>query len=358
MPGSEAGLRRYTNLILLFLVLAAGCARREAEAEAEVLTLSGTTMGTVYQIRVVARAADLVPIRQEIARVLERVNRQMSVFDPQSELSVFNRERRTDVWVPVSTDTARVVADAQAISPLTGGAYDVTLGPLIRLWGFGPDGPRGEPPSRQEIISCLERVGWKRLQVRFHPPALLKQHPELELNLSSVAKGFGVDAVAISLERRGVVHYVVEIGGEIRARGHHPAGRPWRIGIARPVPGVERVYRVVTAGRLSMATSGDYQNFFTSGSRIYSHTLDPATGMPVAHPHASVTVLHERCAIADAWATALSVLPALQARETVQREQLAVLILERTAEGEITSWESPAFRVRLQESLAREGEGA
>lgn len=290
--------------ILLAVLLASGCSEPEALVE-----IHGSTMGTTYSVKLVELPPDLTAdaLKAQLDARLDTVNALMSTYRPDSELSRFNASRSTD-WFSVDPELAGLVARAQSIGALSGGAFDVTVGPLVNLWGFGPDAHPFRVPDQQTIEETRARVGHDKLDVRDQPPALRKDHPELYVDLSAIAKGYGVDQVADQLDRLGVTAYLAEIGGEIKAKGTKPGDQPWRIAIERPEATSRTVYRVVALEDDAMATSGDYRNFYEQDGRIYSHTIDPATGRPVAHALASVTVITEDCATADALATTFLVL--------------------------------------------------
>ena len=291
-------------LLLVAFLLASGCSEPDALVE-----IHGSTMGTTYSVKLVDLPPGLTAdaLKAQIDARLDTVNALMSTYRPDSELSRFNASRSTD-WFPVDPELADLVARAQSISDLSDGAFDVTVGPLVNLWGFGPDAHPFRIPDQQTIDETRTRVGHDKLDVRDQPPALRKAHPELYVDLSAIAKGYGVDQVADLLDRLGVTAYLAEIGGELGAKGTKPGDQPWRIAIERPEATSRSVYRIVALEDDAMATSGDYRNFFEQDGRIYSHTIDPGTGRPVAHALASVTVITEDCATADALATTFLVL--------------------------------------------------
>ncbi len=322
------------NLFLSFALLLSlliGCSR---SPQHEVLALQGTTMGTGYSIQVV----DLPPglerqhLQTAIDRELERVNDLMSTYRESSELSRFNRSRSKN-WFAVSPALALLVEEAQQTSEASGGAFDATVGPLVNLWGFGPGGGHDSLPSDVQIAEAQARVGHEKLRVRTDPAALRKSEPALHLDLSAIAKGYGVDRIAELLDEAGVHNYLVEIGGELRGRGYNGRGQPWRIAVERPAPGVREVYSVVELRGGAMATSGDYRNFFEADGKLYSHTIDPRTGRPVNHRLASVTVLAPTAARADALATAFLVLGPETGLALAESLRTAALFILRTPDG-------------------------
>jgi len=331
----------------LLLSLLSGCPRAPAVTE-----LVGPTMGTTYSIKVVRLPPALSPagLQRVIDRRLDVVEQIMSTYRPESELSRFNRSRDTQ-WHPASPELVQVLRTALEISARSGGAFDVTVGPLVNLWGFGPRLGSDEPPSEEAIRQALRSVGYHHLHVREDPPAIRKDLPELYVDLSGIAKGYGVDVVARLLRDQGLSDFLVEIGGEVTGRGHSQRGGPWRIGIERPDARRRTAYLVVPLDGVAVATSGDYRNYFRSGGRRYSHTIDPRTGRPVTHGLASVTVVHPSATRADAWATALMVLGREAGLELATREDLAAFFIQRDTSGGFTTVASPAFERLLAHPL-------
>lgn len=291
-------------------------------------------MGTTYSVKLAAADTDLdrEQLRIDIAAQLELLEKSMSTWMPDSELSLFNAAQTTD-WFRVSLLLCAAVSDAQSISRLTGGAFDITVGPLVNLWGFGPDGMRKEPPGENQIEMLMKSVGYRRLHADCDRPALRKDLPELYVDLSAFAKGFAVDKVASLLEARAVENYLVEIGGELRLNGKNSSGMPWAIAIESPARAKRSVHTIVGLTKAGLATSGDYRNFFEHGGRYYSHTIDPRTGRPVAHSAASVTVLANAAGIADAMATALLVMGPDDGMSFAESNDLSAMFLLRSEEG-------------------------
>lgn len=286
---------------------------------------SGETMGTHYHVT--ARCP--VDVAAVIEAELAAVNDEMSTYLPGSTLSRFNRASPGE-WFAVEAAVAEVVAAAQVLAAQSGGAFDVTVGPLVNLWGFGPE-PGGRTPAAADIEAARRDVGYQRLDVTQAPPRLRKTGP-LYVDLSAIAKGHGVDRVAQALERAGCDAMLVDVGGEVRGHGPSPAGRAWRIGVEVPDPdraGI--VQRVVSLESGSLATSGDYRNFVVRDGHRYVHTIDPRTGYPVEHALASVTVLHPSAMWADGYATLLSVLGPEAGMAFALRHELAALFLVREA---------------------------
>src|SRR5690606_6476374 len=247
-----------------------------------------------------------------------------------SDISRFN-QADADTWHAVPPDFARVLEAALALSRESDGAFDPTVGPLVNLWGFGPTGRRDQAPSAQERDAVRARVGWQRLQWDAENRRLL-QPGGVYLDFSAIAKGYAVDRVGEYLSGQGIDGWLVDIGGELRARGVKPDGQPWRIAVERPVAGTREINTVVRPGDMAMATSGDYRNFFEDNGQSFSHTIDPRTGNPVGHRLASVTVLHPSCMQADGLATLLTVLGPEEGMAFAARHELAVLLIVREGE--------------------------
>jgi FAD:protein FMN transferase len=311
-----------------------------ASATSTEAKLEGRTMGTTYHATV-EHDSDVVTeseIHHAIDDRLSQINSRMSTYDKESELSRFNASRSTD-WFAVSRETAVVVTAALEMARRTGGAFDPTVGPLVNLWGFGPDGRRSEPPSDQEIQQALAKLGYPMVEARLDPPALRKSNPEAYLDLSAIAKGYAADAVVELLgdaEQSNIDsrYAMVEIGGEVRTLNTRPSNSAWRIGIERPDTDARLITKIVEiANGDALATSGDYRNFFTYHQRRYSHTIDPATGRPVEHQLATVTVRAPTCMQADALATALLVMGPEKGLAWANSEKVAAVLIERTDLG-------------------------
>ena len=296
----------------------------------ETLTLTGRAMGTGWTVKLATadRDCDLGAIRRHVAEKLEQLEQLFSTYRPNSELSRFNASHHTE-WIAVAPEVARVAAESRRISEITGGAFDVTVEPLVRLWGFGAERRAGDIPSAAELAAARANVGWELLEVRAAPPALRKLQPRLTADFSSMAKGFAADAVSELLTAYGAPNHLVQIGGDVRTGGMLTGGEGWPIAIEQPLddaPGVAAV--VVLVGR-AVSTSGDYRNFFQVGRQRYSHIIDPRTGRPPAGNLASVSVVHDSCATSSALATALFVLGAEEGLRLATSEGIACLFLLR-----------------------------
>ncbi len=323
---------------------------KPTDRSAFIVNLTGETMGTTYSVKLSDIPSDQSRevIQQEIDRLLEQVNDQMSTWRSGSELSRFNGSESTD-WFEVSADTAFVVDAALQVSKDTEGAFDITVGPMVNLWHFGPDSPtqQSQLPSEQTILETRSRVGFDKIAARQEPPALKKSHATMEIDLSAIAKGYGVDVVAKYLGELGISSFLVEIGGEMRAQGTRPDGTNWKVGIEKPIARQRTLQQSADLNNRSIATSGNYRNFFEIDGVRYSHTIDPRTGHPVTHSLASVSVVMESCMMADAWATALLVLGPDTGYNIAKEQNLAVLFLIETDKG-FQPKSTPAFDKIIQ----------
>lgn len=308
------------------------------------IVLSGPTMGTTWTLRVVpdASPADPDALRTLVETALAEVDATMSTYRPDSAVSRFNASESTG-WIPVPASLAAVVAESLRIGEATGGAYDITLAPLVSLWGFGSGTPRSQPPAEMDIVAAQAVTGRRHLAVRLEPPALRKALPGLTLDLDSIAPGYAVDLVAGRLQAAGQSRYMIEIGGEVRVLGRNARDQPWRIGVERPDEAGRSVTRVLALESAAISTSGDYRDFFEAGGTRYSHTLDPRSGRPVTHGLASVTVLRPTAAEADGLATALTVLGPEEGYALAERNGWAALFIERAPEG-FRQRETTAFK--------------
>ncbi len=299
----------------------------------------GPTMGTSFEVIVNAQGLkiDLDEVGAAIAEELQAVNLAMSTYLEDSEISRFN-QLRTDEWFEVSRPTFEVITRAQEISRASDGAFDITVGPLVNRWSFGPDKSVREKPNADETAQLLKEVGYEYLELQVDPPAIRKLKPHLEIDLSAIAKGFAVDQVALRLEQYGIESYLVEVGGEVRCRGNKSNGDRWRTGIRRPIPGRGEVVEAVELDQRSIATSGDYENFVVIDGTSYSHTIDPNTGAPIQNGLTSASVVADDCMTADALATAVSVLGYQRGKQLVQSMGGEVFTITRNNGQFLEQW--------------------
>lgn len=307
---------------------------------AEPMRISGRTMGSYYAISIDnPGTADAKQLQAEIEAKLEDINRQMSTWDESSEISGFNRSTSTD-WIPVSHDFAVVVQEAIRLNQLTKGAVDITVGPLIDVWGFGKE-KRKSVPAENEIHAALARVGSNLLEVRMNPPAIRKRRADVQISVSCLAPGYAADVISELLAARGLKAHVVDIGGENRAGAAKSDGSPWRLGVESPMGGLHKVIPLIDR---AIATSGDYRSFFVAGGRRYSHIIDPRTGYPVENPPASVSVIHSSCMTADGFATAMMVTGSEGGLKIASEAGIDVMFQDVDSSGKLKESSSGIFR--------------
>jgi len=302
-------------------------------------------MGTFYEVTL---AAEVSPAKTEQVQgglddLLLDINREMSTYDPDSEISRFNKSESTD-WFEVSPRFAFVVEQSLKICETTDGAFDPTVAPLVNLWHFGPEIEDRVIPSDEQVKATLAKTGYENLEVRLDPPALRKSLPGLQLDLSAVAKGFAVDAVGQFLISKGFESHLINIGGEMVGRGRKQDGTAWRVAIERPVELGREIAGVLLLENRAVATSGDYRNFYEVDGQRYSHTIDPKTGHPVTHALRSASVLCRTCLEADAYATAMMVLGYEAGRKLADEQDLEIYLIRQQGD-ELEAFASPGFSI-------------
>lgn len=327
---------------LIALLLIGGC-----DHAPEVVKISGSKFGTSYHITIVADQPAPADLAEQIDAALDVVDLSMSTYKSESELSLFNRLPATET-VAASPELWTVLQTSRQVWQQSAGAFDPTVGPLVDLWGFGPQMTNDRIPSDDEIAKALASIGYQYLVLNSDEQTISKALP-LRLDLSAVAKGYAVDQVADLLEMLALPDYLVEVGGEMRVSGLNPKGQPWRIAIETP-DAMGQVDNIIALERAAIATSGDYRNYFEKDGKRYSHSIDPRTGRPIEHRLASVTVVADRCIDADAWATAFLVMGDEAALEIANQQSIAVYMLVKAkakAKDQFTAVYSDAFKQYL-----------
>ncbi|NRF15262.1 FAD:protein FMN transferase [Vibrio coralliilyticus] len=309
------------------LLVLAGC-----EKPVEQIHLSGPTMGTTYNIKYIESEGIPSPevLQKQVDRLLEEVNDQMSTYRKDSELSRFN-QNQTSTPFEVSPQTATVVKEAIRLNGLTLGALDVTVGPLVNLWGFGPEARPEVVPTDEELAARKANTGIQHLTVEGN--LLNKDIPNLYVDLSTIAKGWGVDVVADYIQSQGIQNYMVEVGGEMRLKGVNREGVKWRIAIEKPSADERAVQEIIEPGDMAVATSGDYRIYFERDGVRYSHIINPQTGKPIRHKVVSVTVLDKSSMTADGLATGLMVLGEEQGMKIANENNIPVFMIVKTEDG-------------------------
>ncbi|MFM2590784.1 FAD:protein FMN transferase [Vibrio sp. TBV020] len=309
------------------LLVLAGC-----EKPVEQIHLSGPTMGTTYNIKYISEEGLPSPeaLQKEVDRLLEEVNDQMSTYRKDSELSRFNQNQTSEPFT-VSPQTATVVKEAIRLNGLTLGALDVTVGPLVNLWGFGPEARPEVVPTAEELAERQAMVGIEHLSVEGN--TLTKDIPNLYVDLSTIAKGWGVDVVADYIQSQGIHNFMVEVGGEMRLKGVNREGVKWRIAIEKPSVEERAIQDIIEPGDMAVATSGDYRNYFERDGIRYSHIINPETGNPIHHKVVSVTVIDASSMTADGLATGLMVLGEEKGMEIAEQNNIPVFMIVKTQDG-------------------------
>jgi len=305
------------------------------------MVLQGEALGTTWTLKVAeaSQPGREDELRAVVQDALSAVDASMSTYRSDSELMALNRSEGLEPFV-VSDMLARVLGEAVDVGTSSGGAFDVTVGPLVNAWGFGPDKQRS-PPDQETLSKLQARIGQDKLELT--PQGVTKGHPELFVDLSAIAKGFAVDLVVERLVDIGVSNVLMEVGGEIVARGKNPQDRPWRLGIETPSEADRQVHHAVSLRDAAMATSGDYRQYYEVEGRRVSHLIDPRTAQPIEHRLASVTVIADRCSTADAWATALSVMGDIDGFALAEKLQLKAYFIVRNDTGGFSTLSTQAF---------------
>ena len=338
---------RARALLPVFLVILVALSLRQLWCVAPArVVLSGPTMGTTWSVTLGATGrsrADLTRAQAAIEARLAAIDGLMSTWDPDSELSRFNRHRSGEPF-PLSAETLEVLRVAREVGERTGGAFDVTVRPLVAAWGFGA-GARapGNAPEPAELAALRRHVDFRLLELDPVGASVRKRDPEVTCDLSAIAKGFAVDEVTRALVALDWGDFLVEIGGEVRALGQRPGDGAWRVGIERPDETGRAVQGVVALSDRAMATSGDYRSFYEEGGRRRTHIIDPRSGQPVDPGLASVSVVHREAVFADAWATALAVLGPEEGFALAEAESLGAHFILRDRHGAFETRSTRAF---------------
>ncbi len=326
---------KYLLLILLFV----SCTSQE-----KLISIEGNTMGTYYRVKAYTKK-DADELKQDVDKFLILFNNIFSTYLPDSEISKINRSK--DLKAKVSQSFQRMLILSQEIYKKSEGHFDITVSPIVNLWGFGPDGKKRIAPSDEQIKLALKNIGSDHYQIK---DKILRMDKKLTFDMSAIAKGFGVDELIKFLQYDGITNLLVEIGGEVRTSGHKDPEQktPWRVGIEGPEENLgTKILKIINLKNRAMATSGSYRNYLKYGDKIFNHTINPKTGYPVEHKTVSVTVLEEYCADADAWATALMSMGVEKASQIAKRYDLSILI-QYKENDQIKTYTSPAFDKEME----------
>lgn len=338
------------TMLLGVVILLAGCDNTSAPAtpKGQVTVLDGKTMGTFWRVSVVGldqnRAENL---RQKVQTLLDGDDQLLSTWKNDSALMRFNQSQSTTPW-PVSEGMADIVTESLRIGQKTQGAMDITVGPLVNLWGFGPDKQPVKTPTQAQIDAAKARTGLKNLTVinRAGQQYLQKAIPDLYVDLSTVGEGYAADHLARLMIEEGISRYLVSVGGALVSRGMNADGQPWRVAIQKPTDRENAVQAIVDINGHGISTSGSYRNYYELDGQRISHVIDPQTGRPITHKLVSVTVIAPTALEADGWDTGLMVLGTEKAQQVVREQGLAVYMIMKEGDG-FTTWMSPQFRAFL-----------
>lgn len=318
-------------IFALFSLVLCGCFPNNNDSVNQELLLQGRTMGTTYNIKVVVdKTFNAANLHKLIDERLVSINQSMSTYIPNSELSLFNKsEAKTSI--SVSADLNKVLTEALRLGKISNGKLDVTVGPLVNLWGFGPEYRVNKMPTDEQTLIAKKRIGLKNISLS--EGQLSKRISDVYIDLSTIAKGFGVDVIAELIESKGIKSYLVEIGGEMRLKGFKENGTLWTVAIEKPMSNERSVQQVIVPKDNAIATSGDYRNYVEVDGVRYSHIIDPDTAKPIDHKLVSVTVIHPSSMTADGLSTAIMVMGVEKGLMFAQENNIAAMLITKTETG-------------------------
>ena len=316
----------YAILIICFLLNFSCSQEKNYNAK-----IKGNTMGTYYFIEIIDVPVELKikNIELEIKNTLKKANKILSNWDKDSEISIINKTDKTTA-IKISDELNEVFKTAKEINAKSNGFFDLTLDPIIELWGFGYKSKQMQViPKDNQIKNILSSIGQKSfLKMNFDNNELIKKNKDIKINLSSIGKGYGIDLIGKKLDQLGINNYIINIGGDILTKGYNSKKENWVIGIENPNLKEKLIKEIVNLTNKGLATSGDYKNFFTKDGKRYSHIINPKTGKPIMHSTKSVTVIHDNSMKADGWATALLALGRVDGLKIAEKEKIAVLFID------------------------------
>ena len=331
----------YAILIFSFLLIFSCSQEKNYNAK-----IKGNTMGTYYFIEVIDVPVELKikNIELEIKNTLKKANKILSNWDKDSEISIINKTDKTTA-IKISDELNEVFKTAKEINAKSNGFFDLTLDPIIELWGFGYKSKQMQViPKDNQIKNILSLIGQKSfLKMNFDNNELIKKNKDIKINLSSIGKGYGIDLIGKKLDQLGINNYIINIGGDILTKGYNSKKENWVIGIENPNLKEKLIKEIVNLTNKGLATSGDYKNFFTKDGKRYSHIINPKTGKPIKHSTKSVTVIHENSMKADGWATAFLALGSLEGLKIADKEKIAVLFIDEI-DNKLIKFKSSAFK--------------
>ncbi|MDN4627429.1 FAD:protein FMN transferase ApbE [Erwinia sp. PsM31] len=334
--------------VMAAFILLSGCDRHRETVGASAMVLEGRTMGTFWRVSLANVDPGLKEnLQKAVQQQLDNDDRELSTWKADSVLSRFNQYRGSDPQ-PVSDNMADIVTLALRIGQKTHGKMDITVGPLVNLWGFGPVKQPATVPTQAQIAAARALTGLQHLRViqRSEGAYLQKDLPDLYVDLSTMGEGFATDHLARLLEKEGINNYLVSVGGAVLTRGKNAEGKAWKVAIQKPTDKENAVQAVVDLQGHGISTSGSYRNYYELNGKRISHVIDPTTGEPIQHKLVSATVIATTALEADGWDTGLMVLGEEQAKALALREQLAVYLIVKQGNG-FSSWMSPQFSAFL-----------
>lgn len=333
--------------LLSVVILLTGCdnTSEPVAPKAAVTVLDGKTMGTFWRVSVIGiDKAQADELQKKVQRLLDGDDMLLSTWKNDSALMRFNHSQSLTPW-PVSEAMADIVTESLRVGQKTHGAMDITVGPLVNIWGFGPEKQPVKTPTQAQIDAAKARTGLQYLSVinRAGQQFLQKSLPDLYVDLSTVGEGYAADHLAQLMTQEGISRYLVSVGGALVSRGMNADGQPWRVAIQKPTDRENAVQAIVDINGYGISTSGSYRNYYELDGQRISHVIDPQTGRPITHKLVSVTVIAPTALEADAWDTGLMVLGPQKAQQVVREQGLAVYMILKEGEG-FTTWMSPQFR--------------
>lgn len=321
---------------LLIVMSLLGCEKQpQQQTEQPMLEIHGRTMGTFYSVKVVGDfPGGQQALQSQVDSLLKHYNDEISTYDPNSMLSKFNQQQTTAAF-PISQDMADLAICAVRTGQRTHGLLDATVGPLVNLWGFGPDRRPIKTPTDAQIAAARKRVGINRLHVEVSADhaTLRKDIPDIYVDFSTFGEGFAADKIADFLESRGAHNYLVDIAGASRSRGLNAKNEKWKLAIQKPTDEIDAVQAIIVPDGRGVSTSGSYRNYFELDGKRYSHIIDPDTGRPITHRLVSATVITPTALEADALDTALMVMGPEKAMAFAKQQHLAVYLVIKTDKG-------------------------
>jgi thiamine biosynthesis lipoprotein len=324
------------SLAILVLV---GCAKQNAQ----IVTVNGKTMGTTYSVKYLPSDGKGSISTQQLTNLLDerliQINQLMSTYISDSELSMLNDAPAHQAF-PISEETASVIRKALELSELSDGMLDIAVGPIVNLWGFGPNLRPEKIPSPEQLLAAQALTGAKSFVLEGN--SVIKSNDDVYIDLSTIAKGYAVDELALILESYNITNYLVEIGGEMRLSGKKPNEQDWVVAIEKPISQQRAIQRTIVIGNNAIATSGDYRNYYEEDGQRFSHLIDPKTAYPIQHNLVAVTVVAPSSMEADGLATALIVMGPETGKELAERENIAALFITKDEDG-FNEFRSTAF---------------